>query len=195
MDIKKETFKKLIPILELNIKKYHELFDIPLKAEYFENILYKSFLELNIDTHWNSMSHTISCDMTNDIFGRISCKSGNFKNIKKKNQLVLILSSSRTTKHKTLDDKIKFMNTKKEDSFFCLTNSKEDKSYKLLYFESDMLNINNVIWKVDNIGWKGNRTGLDIEIRKSMSDQIWYILDNKQLEHTLEHTLNKKLVI
>ena len=130
------------------------------------------------------MSHKISSDMTNEIFGRISCKSGTFKNTKNKNELVL--SSSRTTKYKTLNEKIDFIKIDKEDCFFCLTNSKKNNSYRLVYFESNTLNINETIWSESKAGWKGSRKGLDITITKSMSDQIWYYLDNKEIENVYD---------
>ncbi len=169
---------ELLNKITSRIKKHHELYDSPIKGEMFEELLNKAFLELGVKNEWKSGSHQISSDMYNDLYGRISCKSGKLNTYKKTNKTTLTLSGSRTTKHKTLEDKIKFLNDKKEDCYFCLsTDPIFTSKYYLLIFNSDILSSDPLTWDTTNSGYKGISDKLEIKIQKSMSDQIWYTLD------------------
>ena len=77
--LKSEVLPKLVPVLERRIKAYHENFSLPLIAEYWEEVLHRSFTEIGYPTTWTpERSHRVGEDMR--IVGvpnsRISCKSG-----------------------------------------------------------------------------------------------------------------------
>ena len=68
----------LVPFIVSRIQRYHELFDQPLIAEFWEETLHKSFLEYGYSTTWKpDRSHKIGEDMRieNITCSRISCKS------------------------------------------------------------------------------------------------------------------------
>ena len=76
--ISQESFLNAI---KNRVKKYHNLFSLPLIAEQWEETLHRSFNEIGINTSWKpDRSHTIGEDMRLKQIenSRISCKSGQF---------------------------------------------------------------------------------------------------------------------
>jgi hypothetical protein len=167
---------ELITQIKKNILVYHTIFDkIDLKGEYWESILDKSFNDLNIKSEWYENSHKIGIDILTDDFGRISCKGGILYTKK------LVISGSRTTSHPTLEDKIKFLDDKKVDTYFCLAKKKPfDGKYHLYIFNSDCLDHSSMMWENTYRGYKGTVEDFTILIESKMSDQIWYHI-NKNL--------------
>ena len=78
-----EYLEKLVPVIQRRVKAYHELFNLPLIAELWEETLHRSFEEIGQETTWKpTRSHAVGEDMRlNGIEqSRISCKSGQFIN-------------------------------------------------------------------------------------------------------------------
>ena len=91
----------------------------------------------------------------------------------------------RTTKHKTLEEKIDFISSNHSDYYVMLARDKTDwqmnkRIYRFMIFESKKIDYSVLVWSEkynkDNqlTGWVG--TGNDVykaEINRSMSDQLW----------------------
>ena len=147
----KKINKNLIKSIEKRLKIHHELYSQPVKAEQWEEILVQSIRENGNTASWDPGSHKIGEDISTDIFGRISCKSGSLS-IKKKGPEVINISGSRTTKHKTLEDKINHLSKSHDDYYFCLAKYKKDINsgeyrYYLITFSSTLIKPSNLKWK------------------------------------------------
>lgn len=166
--INKIFTKDLLNEIDRRILLHHELYEsIKIKSTYWEHILVASFEKTgHKNIEWEAESHSQGVDVKVDGIS-ISCKSG--KKVKKNR---FTFSSYRTTKYKTLEEKLEFLNDKKEDCFLFLNSEKNH--YDIYHLDRDYFNFdeNNIKWEKTNSGWKG--TGkFDIKIVKAMSDQVW----------------------
>jgi len=179
--------------------KHHELYEFPIKAELWENILAKSFTACGLATDWApDGNHTQGVDMTIMETGeRVSCKSGALsKNRQGQDQCVI--SGSRTTRYKTLKEKLEYFAKPKDDVYFLLARDREewssDKKYYIIAFPSMMLNYSEHDWfdtfskrmgSSKHNGYCMSSDVFDAKVVFSMSDQLWTTIkdykDNEQI--------------
>lgn len=184
--------KKLDYFGEL-VTKHIDLYPkLSLKAEQFESLFSKA-----IKGEWNPYNHNTSEDMITEIKGlkKPSLKSGQIE------KGFLKISSHRTTKYKTLEDKINFLKTREYDSFICLSRSNKKKPhyYKLIYFDKNIIDYDSLKWEVSynkkgkQKGWfaKNNDSTIIVEIIKSMSDQVWIQIDLNKVKILREYDFEK----
>ena len=180
-----DVYDKIVNLLET----HHEIYDLPVKAELWENILSKALDQSGLSNDWRpDFNHAQGVDMSLLPSGeRISCKSGA---IEEEN---LKFSGSRMTKHISLDDKLDFLSDKKDDVYMLLSRDKRewingDHKYYFIAFPSDMLDYNSLVWE-NTIGQRGKyqneingHVGLSdavsAKIEFSMSHQIWTTIKN-----------------
>jgi hypothetical protein len=171
------------------IQKHSELYpNLPVKAEQFESLFSDVF-----ETEWVPNNHNTNEDMTTVIEGmeRPSLKSGLGKDGSVK------ISSHRTTTHKTLQEKIKFLDSRTYDSYVCLSrpDKKKTHKYQLLYLPKSVIKFDSLIWidtynkKGISSGWKGKSSDnlIEVDIVKSMSDQVWIKINMKLLTVLAEY--------
>jgi hypothetical protein len=177
-------FETLVNYIEQRLIEHHKLYQSMCKAEYWEENFSWALNESGFGSDWKpDFSHKIGEDqktLLNNV--SISNKSGTL------NKNSILISGSRLTKHKTLEEKLNFLSEKKEDYIACLaTNKKEWKSeIKKYYFaivNSDRLNYANQIWeetygcrnnaKGKLTGWKCSSEKFCATIIRSNSDQLW----------------------
>lgn len=167
--------EKLGLLIEQHAKLYPKL---PVKAEQFE-----SLFSVATESKWDPNNHNPNEDMITEIKGMLkpSLKSGTIE----KNTLTI--SSHRTTKHKTLQDKIEFLKSRSYDSYVCLArpNNDEPHHYNLIYFNKNVINYDSLNW-VDTYSKEGSHSGwfgknsdetIKVKIVKSMSHQVWITID------------------
>lgn len=173
--------------LKHNILKHHDLYTFPPKGEYLEELIVKSFKDINInDVVWDSGSHKKGADIC--VLGEnISIKTG------KCNKSSMILSSHRTTKYSDFDSKFQFISQHHEDSYMAVNNA------NLYYFPANIIKnelINSqfhweeIIKNTKSLGWKYiSPNNFNFTIRKSMSDQLWIripLLNLQQYKYNLK---------
>ena len=163
------------------ISKHHELYSTSVKAEQWEEILFKALTENNFSASWESGSHKVGEDIKTEEFGRISCKGGALKQTRYKNES-LSISGSRTTSYKTLDSKIMYLSSSHDDHYFCLAKYKKDINsgnycYKLIVFPSKLIKPSNLEWKEKGKNFCAEGIGITQKIQTSMSGQLWTDLD------------------
>ena len=175
-----EIIPELIDILTNKIKLYHELFDTPLIAELWEEVLHKSIEELGYKTTWKpNRSHKVGEDMR--ICGipnsRISCKSGQFIKPKSLKKLCVKWNGSRTTKipWENLNEKISLLSESHDDWIILLAKNKPFKKvYNLLIVNSNDTKVNLLDWKEKTEKtYEGSNKNFIASISKSMSHQLW----------------------
>ena len=171
--------------IEKRIKRYHENFSLPLMAEQWEEVLTRSLRDVGLKPEWdNDRSHKVGEDIYEESIGRISCKSGSLEKDSVK------FNGSRTTRFKTLEEKLNFLSSPHDDVYFMLAKDKKDImsknfKYKVLVFPSTVCKVNKLKWEETKSGWKG--TGdFSAMISRSMSDQLWTTLPLDKVEHVLE---------
>ena len=180
----------LVPFIVSRIQRYHELFEQPLIAEFWEETLHKSFLEYGYSTTWKpDRSHKIGEDMRieNIVGSRISCKSGQF--IKPRGGTDSIkFNGSRTTSYEAIDEKITQLCGDHDDWYFLLAKKKPfDRTYKLLVFESSKCKVNQLTWEENKTGKQWIGTGeFQACISKSMSSQLWTTLPMSMVTYSYD---------
>ncbi len=164
------------------------MFDLPLIAEYWEEVLHRSFKELGHDTTWKPIrSHKVGEDMS--LVGieksRISCKSGQFTKPRLLKKNCVRFNGGRSTKRKTLKEKIAYFSESHDDYYFLLAkNNPFNKTYKLIIFNSDICKVNKLSWKESKSGKQYKGIGDFIaDISKSMSAQLWTTLPLDKINH------------
>lgn len=174
--------KKLIETIKNKLETHHTLYDTPVSGILWEEVLYKALLGLDRcdTTSWIHNSQRIGADILNtQVHGDISCKSGTIKNGRLK------FSGSRTTKYKTIKEKLEFFSKKKEDSYFCLSrNVKEWKEGNKIYYlcRFDRIRYDRMKWTERDKDWISANRKMDCYINKSMSDQLWTYIN---MEHVI----------
>lgn len=172
----------MIEEIKEKLKKHHQLYRFPVKAELWEDI-YDQVINSG-SLGWNMGGHDVGTDVISKAEGiRYQNKAGD---IDLKNRTIT-WSGHRTTKHKTINDKVKFISEKHCDKYVMLARNKDEwyrgiKKYYLLIFNSNLIDYSKLNWKeytskdTDNIaGWKGESDEMPFsaKIIKTMSHQLW----------------------
>lgn len=181
-----KNLDKLKDEIEAVLKEYHSILSSQPKAEVLEELLVKSLHRAGLQTDWKpDFNHKVGKDLKLLNTGeRISIKTGKIKARKTRSDRDLIISGSRLTSHGTLKEKVKFISSKKEDSYMLLTPSPEstlkNRCYELVAFDTKVLNYGQAIWlpkfAKDNItrtGFFASTKTYSATITHSMSDQLW----------------------
>jgi len=180
-------FESLVAHIKERLTKHHEIYSGQCKAEYWEENLAYSLRQAGFGSDWKpDFNHKSGVDQTTDDGTRISNKGGQVS------RDTVEISGSRLTKHKTIEDKLNFLSNKKEDYIFCLGTEKEEwedgkKIYYFIVIDSNKLNYKEQEWKEligqrgalkgKVSGWKCIYEDYYAKIQKSMSDQLWTIVN------------------
>jgi hypothetical protein len=161
--------------LDQGIRGHIQLYPkLSVKAEQFESL----FAGAIGSDGWIPYNHNPGSDMDTEHVGMMkpSLKSGILHNG------FLTISSHRTTKYKTLEEKIIFLRSVDNDSYVCLARPKESlHNYKLIYFPKSVIDYTTLEWenifnkKGEFSSWYGYNEDSTIKVKivKSMSDQVW----------------------
>ena len=188
----------MITINQLNkfeelLSQHQQLYpSLPVKAEQFESL----FAQIT-SADWSPNNHNVGEDMVTNIVGmkKPSLKSGVIKDG------YLNISSHRTSKFKTLREKIDFLKTREYDSYVCLSRPDKNKAhkYKLIYFEKNIIDYDSLSW-VDTYNKNGIHSGwcgeskdkkIKVNIIKSMSHQVWVSLSIDKIKVLREYEITK----
>ena len=179
-----ETF---INDFKSSIIKHHNIYDwVIINGIIHEEIFFKACLAAGFFAEWTCGSHKPGSDVTvivNKLHEYlISCKGGK---INKKNESVTI-SSHRTTEHKTIEEKMSFLNDIVHQDGHCSLIYMGEHEYRYYWIPNNICKIDNFIKKIGPKGgvyWGGsNDFNVSGRIAKSMSDQLW-------LDIPLEHCI------
>lgn len=192
-----DLINDLLPHLIKRMKAYHELFTLPLIAEYWEETLHRSFDDMNVKTTWKpNRSHATGEDMRIDCIeqSRISCKSGQFINDRSLGKACVKFNGSRSTSFHKLEDKISYFCENHDDYYFLLAKDKKfNKKYKLLVFESSVCKVNKLTWSEATSGKTWNGEGeFKASIGKSMSAQLWTTLPLDMIQYQFDIDCSEK---
>lgn len=172
----------MIEQIKQKLEQHHQLYRFPVKGELWEDIFDQVINGNNGD--WNMGGHDVGTDVVSHSDGlRYQNKAGVI-DIEKG---TLVWSGHRTTKHKTLNEKVEFISENHCDKYIMLARNKKEwdngiRRYYLLSFDSDLIDYNQLNWeeslspKNNTIsGWVGKNENLNYsaKIVKSMSDQLW----------------------
>jgi hypothetical protein len=192
------NFELLTPYLEYRMQEHHELYCCKCKAEYLEEHFAYALTESGYGTDWKpDFSHKVGKDQTTNSGVRCSNKSGTYI-IKNKH---LIINGSRTTKYKTLNEKLNFLSKNHQDYIFCMATTNEkiwNNKYYFIVLDSNKLDYHNQTWsetygiiknKGELSGWECQSDYYSAKISKSMSDQLWTEIYPELFEYTYEITV------
>jgi len=173
--------------IKIKIKMHHQLYQtLTIKDKYWECILAQSFIDANFTCNWTPESHDVGKDIVVEGLKheRISCKSGTWSYLKRKKRIgQLNISSYRTTKYKTIEEKLNHIDSNHEDIMYSLSSTffKSKKKYiltiftppkfKKLTWETHTTKKNCIVYKSTKLD------GVIAKINSTQSDQLWYKLD------------------
>ena len=176
------NIKELLLKITDKLKQHHALYRFPCKAEPWEDIWDQ--LVNSWKSNWIGGGHSSGADVISESNDktRYQNKSGEI-NYKKN---TIKWNGHRTTKHKTLEDKIDFISQDHYDEYVMLGRNAQEwkmgiKKYGFGMFNSDLIDYTKLEWTetIDKngkvTGWKGENDNLpySAKISKSMSDQLW----------------------
>jgi hypothetical protein len=182
---KTPMYTHLVNQIKEKLQKHHELYRFPVKAELWEDI-FDQCINSNL-SNWVGGGHNVGFDVISENNGlfksnsKFQNKSGVIDLIKQ----TLQWNGHRTTRYKSLSDKINFISTNHCDYYVMLARDKKDwqcgnKIYYLVIFSSDKIDYSTLQWsekydKKNNLaGWVGEGNDyFSAHISKSMSDQLW----------------------
>jgi hypothetical protein len=159
---------KVLDDIQRRIYAHYEVYpEININSILWECILAYALRTEYSSVIWTPGSHKKGEDINcNGV--RISCKAG--KITKLKSNPVISISSHRTTRFKTLDEKLNFLSQKHEDVVYSLSSM--DNTYRLTIFTPP--DVNQFDWHEMSKKWRGvDKLGNILDITKSMSDQYW----------------------
>ena len=184
------NIKKLLPELIEKINKHHELYRFPVKAELWEDI----FDQVINGSHsnWVGGGHSSGADVISE--GNIKIQFQNKSGDINYRTNIIKWNGHRTTKFKTLSDKLDFISEYHCDKYVMLGRNKKEwdkgiKKYNLIMFDSEKIDYKKLNWtekysKTGELsGWKGENNNLPYSatINKKMSDQLWTECDMNYL--------------
>lgn len=193
---------KLANSIKKKLKQYHKLYRVPVKGEIWEDI-YDQVINNNVTSDWAKKigNHAVGADVVSNHdgigyqnkAGKINPKNG-----------TITWSGARTTKHKTIDEKVNFISEKHCDKYIMLARNEKEwnrgiKKYYLLIFDSHLIDYSKLNWNEytsknkNNVeGWNGtnNEIQFSAKIIKSMSDQLWTTAKLDYLGTPIEIVIN-----
>jgi hypothetical protein len=178
---------RVLDEIQRRINMHHELYEnITINSVYWEQILYKALCVEYNTVEWDVGSHKVGTDVVCEGIN-ISCKGGT---ISGKRVPRLKVSSHRTTRHKTLIEKLKYLKLPHEDVICSL--APHNGGYRLTIFHPPDVDL--FEWVDYPKKWRGtDDSGNILDIVKSMSDQYWINLDYDKLEkETYDFTVPKQ---
>lgn len=154
------------------------------KGTALEQLIENSLNEQGIETGWDPESHKVSEDMEMILDGdptSVSIKTGVWDD---KNSM-LTISGSRTGEHKTIEDKLSHLKGTSAEVYLLLSGKKGAKPedpYYLITFRHEAIPFGEPSdWTETPNKWFYETETARLEIRKSMSDQFWIVLKDRDL--------------
>ena len=177
---------KFIENLKQKVIKWSGFRTYPLKAEILEEQIHNAMKENNLLSEWDAGSHKQGADIDVEDFA-FSVKSGKIEGVRVPK---LSISSHRTTKYKTLPEKIDFIDGKGKnyDAYFVLARQEDEKNrkrkYTALCIDADFIKASSQTWSQTNSGWQTSwNNGIHMKIQKAMSDQLWIYIEQSKLDN------------
>ena len=176
--------------LEQEIISYSGIRKFPIKGELWEEISVDALKSVGLKVEWEAGSHGSGADIFLPDSGEgISNKSGKITRTKTTGKNELSISSYRTTKYKTLEEKLNFFDGdgKNFSKYLVLTReeNKETRKYSVILIDAAKVSAKALKWSKKigktgkQTGWHGydEKLGIKMNIQKAMSDQFWIYLD------------------
>lgn len=165
------NYDQIAETMQKRLSLHHSLYDSRCKDILLEENFHKALLELNVPNIWKSGSHSVRYDIVTN-GPDIGIKSGQINFDKK----ILTYSGSRLGSHKTIDDKINFLEANKPTFTFFMAETKKSKSYFFCVLQNDVLSYR-LEWKQRDNVFEASTSNFKFTIRETMSDQLWSEID------------------
>jgi hypothetical protein len=187
--------EQVVISLEKGIRNYCMRWSSPLTGQLFEEILVSAYKKNKWDVSWNAGSHEQGTDIVinkDEIKRKISVK-GN-----KCDKKYINVSSYRTTTYKTIEEKCKFIDKQSENFDHYIILCREEKivkkklesiTYNVFVLDSGFIKATDCNWIETRTGWKTTLNGINMNIQKAMSDQLWLKIPREKLNKLLSITL------
>jgi len=166
---------RLVPHILLNLQNHHKMYSSKCNAIQWEEICCNSLKASGFGSDWvPNLSHKIGTDQETDGGTEISNKSGRLS----EDELSLIISGSRLTKHNTIQDKLDALTAHTEDYVYSLATKKSfdannNCKYYFIVIDTEELDYGNQDWEQTGPGWACEANDYTATITRSMSDQLW----------------------
>ena len=176
--------KKLARELYKRVVEFKGITRVPITGILFEELLYKALKSMGTNPKWDIGSHSPGCDITDEKLS-FSVKSGKFSG---KKTPKLSISSFRTTRFKTIEEKTNYFDNEKNFSHYIVIttddNKDDDVNYGMYLIESDLFMAQSRKWEERKGDWRTipNSSEYEIHVKKACSDQFWIYAEKEMLE-------------
>jgi hypothetical protein len=161
----------VVQSIKHRITEHHKLYTQKVSGTIWEELLHRAFCDNGLKSGWKDGSHSSGADVSCEEIA-ISCKSGIVKFKKKDFSRTLQISSHRTQKYKTIEEKAEFINKKHQDIIFSLVRHEKTKEYNLYAFVQPKVSSTGWDENTSKWSWKDENSN-KFEITKQTSDQLW----------------------
>jgi len=189
----RDNWEKLGKHLKEEVLSFSGAYTFPIKAEMFEELISRHTMDpMGIGNTWDAGSHKQGSDIDlPDEDYSFSVKSAKIAGVHKRK---MSISSFRTTSHKTLEEKLDFIDgAGKNFSHYFVLAREEDKKKSLRNYEAFIIpgsffTANGLTWGNSNSGWQSKERydgelGYEMKIQKKMSDQLWIYCDYEKMKN------------
>lgn len=153
--------------MQERLRLHHSIYTSRCKDSLLEENFHNALIQLNVPNNWKTGSHTVKYDIiTNG--PDIGIKSGQIDF--KKN--CLTYSGSRLGSHKTIENKVSFLENNKPYFTFFMAEVKKKKSYFFCVLQNSVISYD-LPWKQKDKTFEASSDNYRVVIRESMSDQLW----------------------
>jgi len=162
--------EKFLDYFRTAIINFSHISTIPINDKILEEIVHNSLILSGEKSDWKEGSHLSGKDIN-----QFSIKGGKFTS---KN--ILTINCARTTKYKTLEEKIQHFDSNNFNYYFCFTRKEKKnigREYQLIVIDANDIKLSKLNW-IKTHKYIGNGTfGITAKIEPKMSDQIWLNID------------------
>lgn len=168
--------------MQERLRLHHSIYMTLCKDSYLEENFHRSLQALGIPSVWTPGNHNVKFDIQiSGLAPDIGVKSGTLEHTKN----LVSYSGSRLGSHKTIQDKISFLEKNKPHFTFFMSEKKNSSSYYFSVLQNSKI-CYDVKWTETNSGYHAKTDGYSLKIQKSMSWQLWSEIDLRLLSYIKE---------
>ena len=168
--------------MQERLRLHHNFYESRCKDTFLEENFHRSLQALGIPSVWKPGNHNVKFDIQiSGLSPDIGVKSGALDYTKN----LISYSGSRLGSHKTIQDKVSFLERNKPYFTFFMAEKKNCPSYFFCVLQNSKI-CYDVEWIKKDSGYHVKTDGCSFKIQKSMSWQLWSEIDLRLLSYIKE---------
>lgn len=168
--------------MQERLRLHHSIYETRCKDSLLEENFNRSLQSLGIPSVWKPGNHKVKYDIQiSGLAPDIGVKSGTLDYTKN----LISYSGSRLGSHKTIEDKVRFLEQNKPYFTFFMAEKKNSSSYYFSVLQNSKISYD-IEWTKKDSGYHAKAEEYSFKIQKSMSWQLWSEIDLRLLSYIKE---------